>query len=89
MASGDSQFTAEIDDANATLEADPENVAALLALARTAIWSASSRTTTDDQGNEIVTEDATADFEDSIDAWERYLEANKDKKADARPPASS
>lgn len=81
--SGDSQFESEIDDANSTLETDPDNAAALLSLARYSYLSGQQSLEVDEAGNQTLTDEAIAKFEDATDAWERYLDANKGKPDDS------
>src|SRR5699024_1692259 len=71
----------QIDKAQTTLTNDPKNEKELLVLARTHYLAGQSALGTDDQGQPSLTEDAIAQYNDSIDAWERYL-ATKPKKPD-------
>ena len=57
---------------------NPENTAALLSLARYNYLNGQQSLEVDeDQGTQTLTDEAITDFEASIDAWERYLKANK------------
>lgn len=81
--SGDSQFSSEIDDANAKLETDPNNAAALLSLARYSYLSGQQSLEVDEAGNQTLSDESLSKFEDSTTAWEQYLEANKGKPDDS------
>jgi hypothetical protein len=80
---GDSQFESQIDDANAKLETDPQNAAALLALARYSYLSGQQSLEVDEAGNQTLSDEAITKFEDATSAWERYLDANKGKPDDS------
>jgi len=80
---GDSQFESEIDDANSTLESNPDDVKALLALARYSYLSGQQSLEVDDQGNQTLNDESISKFEDATSAWEQYLEANKGKPDDS------
>lgn len=84
----DSQYDSEIEDANATLETDPENTAALLALARYSYLAGNQEVATDEQGNQSISDDGLVRFEDSVSAWERYLAA-LGKKGKPNPAVAS
>ncbi len=76
--SGSAEFNDEIDSAEATLASNPKNAAALLALARYNYLNGQQALEIDsEQGTQVLTDEAAADFEASVDAWERYLKANK------------
>jgi hypothetical protein len=81
--SGDSQFESEIDDANSTLETNPTDTKALLALARYSYLSGQQSLEVDDQGNQSLTDESISKFEDATTAWEKYLEAEKGKPDDS------
>jgi tetratricopeptide (TPR) repeat protein len=72
------QYEQEIEDAEATLETDPENERALLDLASAHYRSATDTgvTPNPETGTIEITEDARAELEQSIEAWERYLETD-------------
>lgn len=77
---GSTEFNDEVDSAQTTLETDPENSAALLSLARYSYLNGQQSLEIDpEQNTQVVTDEARSDFETSIDAWERYLKANKGK----------
>ena len=77
---GNAEFNDQIDSAQATLEADPENVVALAAVARYSYLNGQQQLEVDeDTQTQVLTEEATASFEASIAAWERYLDANQGK----------
>jgi hypothetical protein len=80
----ESQYDDQIDDANATLETDPDNSAALLALARYSYLAGNQEVVIDEEaGTQSVSESGLTRFEDSISAWERYLDAlGKQDEAD-------
>jgi tetratricopeptide (TPR) repeat protein len=67
--SGSPEYDEEIDQAEATLAEDPDNAQALLSLSRYNFLNAEIALQ-DEQ-----TDEALSRFEDSVDAWERYLKA--------------
>lgn len=69
--SGNPEYDEEIEQAEATLAEDPDNAQALLSLARYKFLNAEIALQDEE------TEEALNRFEDSVDAWERYLKANK------------
>jgi hypothetical protein len=72
----DSQYETQIDDANATLETDPENTAALLALARYSYLAGNQEIVIDEEaGTQSVSDEGLSRFEESISAWEQYLDS--------------
>jgi tetratricopeptide (TPR) repeat protein len=78
--SGNSEYESQIDDANAALEANPENSEALLALARFTYLAGNQEVTLDEQG---ITDEGLTRFEEAVDAWERYLDSlGKQEKPD-------
>lgn len=80
----DAQYEEQIEDANRTLEVNPDNSDALLALARASYLAGNQQITEDDQGNQAISEEGLAMFDDSIAAWERYLDSlGKKQKPDA------
>ena len=77
---GNPEFNEEIEAAEATLETNPRNPDALLALARYNYLNGQQALEVDaEQGTQVLTDEAVSDFEASIDAWERYLKANQGK----------
>lgn len=84
---GNDTLDSEIDDAQATLETDPENKAALLALARAQAQAAASALEQQD-GQVAFTEDAVNRYEQAANAWERYLAATKGEPKNAEEAAS-
>ncbi|MGB6425932.1 MAG: hypothetical protein WBF18_11700 [Solirubrobacterales bacterium] len=75
---GSTEFNDEVEAAESRLATDPENPAALLSLARYSYLNGQQSLEVDEeQGTQVVTDEARTDFEASIDAWERYLKANK------------
>jgi hypothetical protein len=83
-------YDQEIDDANATLETDPRNERALLALAGAYYRSATDTGVSINPQTGVieVTEDARNDLEQSIVAWERYLKT-KPKRPDTTAAAQA
>ena len=77
--SGSPEFNDQIDSGQSTLATDPEDTAALLNLARYSYLNGQQKLGVDDEGFPVLTEEAAADFEASVDAWERYLKVNKGK----------
>jgi hypothetical protein len=73
--SGDPQYEEEIEDAEATLDTDPQNQQALLALVRYHYLSAtSSGVTTDaETGQTSISEEAHTELEQAAQAWTDYL----------------
>lgn len=69
------QYEQQIEDAEETLETDPDNAAALAALAQYRYLSGQAQLETDEQTQApVLTEEARGEFEEAIDAWNRYLE---------------
>ena len=78
-----SQFDTQIDKANEKLATNPNDSAALLALARYSYLKGQQELETDDQGNVSITDDATSSWQDATDAWERYTDSlSKNQKVD-------
>lgn len=71
---GNPDFDRRIEDANETLEQDPENPEALLELARFQFLAGNDAAEVDDQGVPVFTDDAQNRFEAAVDAWEQYLD---------------
>jgi hypothetical protein len=72
------QFDDQIDAANTKLAKDPQNTAALLALAKYEFFKAKQGVTQDQSTGQIsVSEDAHTELGTSVDAWEKYLGVNK------------
>ena len=88
--SSNPQYEQQIEDANETLETDPKNQPALLALAGAYFRSATETGVSVNQQTGLieVTEEARADLEQSIDAWERYL-ATKPRRPDTNAAAQA
>jgi hypothetical protein len=88
--SGSPQYEEQIEEAEATLETDPENEAALLDLARYHYLSATESGIESDPSTGVtsITEDARAELEEAVAAWERYLET-KPKRPDAGVAANA
>ncbi len=77
---GGDQFDSDIEQAENALAANPENPEALAALARYQYLKGQQQLEIDaDTGGQVLTEDSINSFDASVDAWERYLEANKGK----------
>jgi tetratricopeptide (TPR) repeat protein len=74
--SSNPQYEQQIDDAESKLETDPEDTSALLNLVRYNFLSAtqSGVETNQETGVTSVTEDAHQELEESVAAWERYLD---------------
>ena len=80
---GNPQFDEEIDDAEAAVAENPKDEKALLRLAEVRYQAGQVQLEADpDTGQPIVTDDARANLEASLDAWEDYL-ALKPKEPDA------
>jgi hypothetical protein len=75
------QFENEIDDANSTLQDNPKNEEALLTLVSDYYQSATQGgvSTDPNTGQTSISEDAHADLEKSLDAWDRYLKTHPAK----------
>jgi hypothetical protein len=75
----DPQFSQQISDAEATLQKDPQNTAALIALVRYHFLEANQGITNDPQtGAPVVGADAQTQLEQAADAWDRYLKTKPD-----------
>jgi tetratricopeptide (TPR) repeat protein len=69
------QYEDQIEEAEATLEQDPEDVPALLDLARYRYLSGQEQLGFDEErGATVVTEEARQELEASVAAWDRYLQ---------------
>ncbi len=94
LGGGDSASTPEyeqqIEDANETLETDPDNERALLDLAGAYYRSATETgvTVNPQTGVIEISEESRADLEQSIAAWERYIET-KPKRPDTTAAAQA
>jgi len=88
-AGGSAQYEDQIEDAEATLEGDPQNQQALLDLARYHALSAreSGIETDPATGTTTISEEARAELEEAVEAWERYLDTDP-KRTDAGTAAS-
>ena len=75
---GSPQYEDQIEDAETTLESDPENQQALLDLARYHYLSATESGVETDPttGAATISEEARAELEESVAAWERYMETD-------------
>ncbi|MDX6584046.1 MAG: hypothetical protein QOI10_3230 [Solirubrobacterales bacterium] len=84
------QFQGDIDDANKTLETDPNNQEALLSLVRNHYASAtqSGVSTDPNTGQTSISEGAHTELEQAVDAWTRYLKT-KPKKPDVNTAANA
>lgn len=80
--SSNPQYEQQIEDAQAKLEADPQDAQALLALVRYHYLSATSTgvTTDPETGQVDVSEDARGELEQTVAAWERYLKTKPAKE---------
>lgn len=85
--SGNSGLDSEIEDAEAALEANPNNQAALLTLARSQVQAGNIQLEEED-GQVVVTDEAASSYEASVAAWERYLAATKGKPRDTAEVAA-
>ena len=82
----DSGYEQQIDDAEAKLETDPNNAQALLSLVRYRSLEASAQIERDEATGQItgIPPEARTALEQSVDAWQRYLDtkpANPDTAA--------
>lgn len=84
------QYEQQIDDANETLESDPTNERALLALSSAYFRSATESGVTVDPQTQVpqLSESARTELEHSVDAWQRYLET-KPKRPQATAAAEA
>jgi hypothetical protein len=84
------QYDQQIQDAQATLDTDPQNAPALLNLARYHYLSAtSSGVATDPQtGQTQITESARTELEQAVQAWSDYLKT-KPRKPDVATAANA
>src|SRR5918995_944508 len=78
--SSNPQFESEIESAEERLEQDPKDVQALLRLAEVHYAAGNSSAEADPETGQLtVTEETRTEYQESIAAWERYLELNPDK----------
>ena len=75
---GSPQYEDQIEEAETTLEGDPSNEQAMLDLARYHYLSAteSGIETDTTTGRTTISEEARAELEESVAAWERYIETD-------------
>ena len=82
QSSGNPQFDEEIEEAEDAVAANPEDEKALLRLSEVRYQAAQLALEADPETQQpIVTDDARAHYEASLDAWERYIDT-KPKKPD-------
>jgi hypothetical protein len=75
--SSNPQYEEQIDNAEEKLETDPNNQQALLQLVRFEALSAQEGITTDPQTLAVdISEDGRTDLEQTVKAWERYLDTD-------------
>jgi hypothetical protein len=74
-----SNYDDQIDKANETLQGNPKDERALLALARYQFLKGQEQRDVADDGSYQLTEGTISAYEDAADAWDRYL-ATKPKK---------
>jgi hypothetical protein len=88
--SSNPQYDEEIEDAEARLQANPEDTSALLNLVRYRYLQAQASGIETDQetGVTSVSEDARQELEETASAWERYLDT-KPKRANATAASSA
>jgi tetratricopeptide (TPR) repeat protein len=88
--SSNPQYDEEIEDAEARLEANPEDTSALLNLVRYHFLQATESGIETDQetGVTSVSEDARQELEETVAAWERYLDT-KPRRANATAATSA
>lgn len=67
------QFERDIEAAEARLVTNPQDEAALIEIARVRYLAGQEQLEVDDQGNVVVSDDARAQFEGSIEAWDDYV----------------
>ncbi len=79
--SGDSALDSDIEDAEKKLEADPENQAALLTIAKSQYLAGQAALEIDDQGRQTLTDDAAVRFDEALSAWEQFLLVTEGKSA--------
>jgi len=72
-ASAETQFQPQIDQAEAKLEKDPKDAAALEDLARYRYLAGQAQLELDDNGAATITEGTRSDWGDALDAWEKFL----------------
>jgi hypothetical protein len=83
--SSDPQYDEEIDRANETLASNPKDEGALLTLVRYEFLEARAAGESDPDTREFTpTAESIDHFENSVDAWERYLATKPDKPDDDR-----
>ncbi|MDQ3102957.1 MAG: hypothetical protein M3Q53_03860 [Actinomycetota bacterium] len=69
----DPAFDNQIERAEADLAADPKDEKALTTLARVHFLSAQTALVSDEQGNTSISDEAIAEYNEAVDAWERYM----------------
>ena len=82
-ASAETQFQPQIDQAEAKLEKDPKDAAALEDLARYRYLAGQAQLELDDSGAATLTEGTRSDWSEALDAWEQF-EATDPQKIDVQ-----
>lgn len=77
----DPQFDNQIERAEQTLATNPKDEKALLILARTHFLQGQTATEINDQGQRVPSDQTISEFQEAIDAWNKYL-ATKPAKPD-------
>ena len=78
--SSDPQYEQQIEDAQSALETNPNDTRALLDLTRYHYLSAQQGISTDTStGQTSISDDASAELEDAVAAWQRYLKTDPPK----------
>ena len=82
QSTGNPQFDEQVEEAEDAVAADPKDEKALLELAQVRYQAGQFQLESDPEtGQPVVTEDARANFEGALDAWEQYI-ALEPKKPD-------
>lgn len=77
----------QIERAQEALAADPKDEKALLSLARTHYLKGQSALETNDQGQPVaLTDESLSEYNEAIDAWEKYLATNPEQPDDSVAP---
>ena len=75
------QFDNQIERAETALATNPDDEKALLSLSRAHFLKAQTALGADEQGNQVLTDEALSEYDEAIDAWQQYLDT-KPKKPD-------
>ena len=72
------QYEEDIEEQEKKVDKDPKDTQALEELTRLHFLAVQSLLETDEAGNPVITDDANVEFDESAQAWEKYLKIEND-----------